>query len=199
MVKASCQVPQFPFPSLGCSWTPAPQRCPIVGQPWPQSCSYFVLSPGMFKQDFSRQTGAPSFACESWAVQGGGAGSSALVGSFPQLPQPEGPHLQLLKQLVVSGRQAGLWVWHFVFPSLCSQCCSSNKDSVVLVSGCMGRCDFCTGIPEGGYIQLISIPDGARSAQLRTALLISPVTSKVRLSSYFSFFAPLLKGTCICT
>lgn len=47
MVKVSCHVPLFPFPSVGCPWTPVPQWCPIMGQPWPQSpCC--VLSPSMF-------------------------------------------------------------------------------------------------------------------------------------------------------
>lgn len=86
--------------------------------------------------DFSRKTGAHSSACESWAVQGGGAGSSAVVCSFFQ---PEGPHLKALKTAGGQYLQAGPWVWPFVFRSLCSQCCSWKKYSVALVSVCTGR------------------------------------------------------------
>lgn len=60
--------------------------------------------------DFSRQTGAHSSACESWAGQGRGAGSSAVVGS---LLQPEGPHLEAFIPSAPSAapQTSTVWCW----------------------------------------------------------------------------------------
>lgn len=130
------------MPHYGSTMATVPLPCPFPKHVQP--CRFV---------GFSRQTGAHGFACEPWAVQGGGAGSSAVVGSFLQ------PHIQALK---TAGGQYLQAYWDFLsfvpsVPSAAPQTTAVWCWSQAAQAGC----DFCTGIPGGGYIQLISIPDGA--------------------------------------